>query len=220
MLFNHCPPVELLELSTESINGKRHYVTPDGKYPSITSVLGAFPNPALVEWRKRVGEAEANRVSAFASSRGTKFHSLCEQYLLNQELDKKQYMPDVLSSFYEFKNILHRINDIHRLEVPLYSNKLKVAGRVDCIANFDGELSIIDFKTSKKEKREDWIETYFIQATFYSMAYFELTGIAAKNIAILISVDDGDNQVFIKPVKDYVKRTVAKINEYYRLYHV
>lgn len=220
MLFNHCPPVELLELSTESINGKRHYVTPDGKYPSITSVLGAFPNPALVEWRKKVGEAEANRVSAFASSRGTKFHSLCEQYLLNQELDKKQYMPDVLSSFYEFKNILHKINDIHRLEVPLYSNKLKVAGRVDCIANFEDELSIIDFKTSKKEKREDWIESYFIQATFYSMAYFELTGIAAKRIAILISVDDGDNQVFIKPVKDYVKKTVNKIDEYYRLYHV
>jgi len=217
--FNHCPPVELLELNTESINGKRHYVTPNGKYPSITTVLGSFPNPALQEWRKRVGEVEANKVSAVASSRGTKFHLLCEQYLLNQEINKKQFMPDALGAFYEFKDILHRINNIHRLEVPLYSNKLKVAGRCDAIAEFDGELSIVDFKTSKKEKREDWIQSYFIQATFYAMAYFELTGISAKQIAILISVDDGDNQVFVKPVKEYSKITVYKIKEYYKYYH-
>jgi len=220
MIFKHVTPTELLELNTETINGKRHYVTPNGKYPSITSVLGAFPNPALFEWRKRVGEAEANRVSAVASSRGTKFHLLCEKYLLNEEIDKKQFMPDALNSFYEFKDILHRINNIHKLEVPLYSNQLKVAGRVDCISEFDGKLSIIDFKTSKKEKKEDWISDYFIQASFYSMAYYELTGLQAKQIAILISVDDGDDQVFIKEVKDYIPSTISKIKEYYRYYHI
>lgn len=219
MKFNHVTPTELLELNTETINNKRHYVTPNGKYPSITSVLGAFPNPALMEWRKRVGEAEANRVSAVASSRGTKFHLLCEKYLSNEEIDKNQFMPDALSSFYEFKEILHRINNIHKLEVPLYSDQLKVAGRVDCISEFDGKLSIVDFKTSKKEKREDWIYDYFTQATFYSMAYYELTGIQAKQIAILISVDDGDDQVFVKEVKDYIKPTIQKIKEYYKYYH-
>lgn len=220
MKFNHVPPTDLLELNTETINGKRHYVTPNGKYPSITSVLGSFPNPALFEWRKRVGEAEANRVSAVASSRGTKFHTLCEKYLSNEEIDKTQFMPDALGSFYEFKDILHRISDIHKLEVPLYSNQLKVAGRVDCIASFDDKLSIIDFKTSKKEKKEDWIQDYFTQATFYSMAYYELTGIQAKQIAILISVDDGENQVFLKNVKDYIPTTINKIKDYYKYYHI
>nr|QMP82991.1 MAG: hypothetical protein [Caudoviricetes sp.] len=219
MKFNHCPPAELLELTTESINGRRHYVTPVGKFPSITSVLGAFPNPALMEWRKRVGDAEANRISNTASSRGTKLHLLAEKYLSNEEINKKEFMPDALGSFYAFKPLLDNISDIHKLEVPLYSNQLKCAGRCDCIASYNGELSIIDFKTSKKEKREEWIESYFMQTTFYGLCYAELTGIVAKNIVILIAVDDGESQVFIKPLKEYVKPTIDKIKEYYRLYH-
>jgi genome maintenance exonuclease 1 len=217
--FEHCPPKELLELTTESINGRRHYVTPAGKFPSITTVLGSFPNPALIEWRKRVGEVEANRISNTASSRGTKLHLLAEKYLSNEEINKKEFMPDALSSFYSFKPILDNINRIHKLEVPLYSNKLKVAGRCDAIAEYEGELSIIDFKTSKKEKKEEWIENYFIQATFYGLCYAELTGIVAKNIVILIAVDDGESQVFVKPMKEYVPKTIKKIKEYYRLYH-
>lgn len=218
-MFNHCPPKQLVELNTENINGKRHYVVPKGKFPSITSVLGAFPNPALIEWKKRVGEEEANRISRFATSRGTKLHSLCEKYLLNEEIDKKQFMPDILDSFYSFKPLLNNINDIHYLEAPLYSERLKVAGRVDAIAKYCGELSIIDFKTSKKEKREEWIEDYFIQACFYSLSYAELTGIVAKQIVILISVDDGENQVFVKPVKEFIQPLIKKVKEYYEFYH-
>lgn len=219
-MFIHCPPKELIELNTETLNGKRHYVTPDGKFPSITSVLGAFPNPALMEWRKRVGEEEANKISRVASSRGTKTHSICEKYLNNEEINKKEFMPDALQSFYSMKPLLNNINNIHKLEVPLYSKKLKVAGRCDGIAEYSNVLSVIDFKTSKKEKREEYINNYFIQATFYGLCYFELTGIKINQIVILISVDDGNPQEFIKPISEFIKPTIFKIKEYYQKYHL
>lgn len=218
-MFIHCPPKQLTELKTETINNKRHYVTEEGKYPSITSILGAFPNPALMEWRKRVGEEEANRVSRQATNRGTKIHSLCESYLLNEEIDKTKYMPDVLSSFYEFKSLLHNINTIHYVEAPLFSTRLKCAGRTDCIGEYKEQLSIIDFKTSKKEKREDWIEDYFIQTCLYHICYYEMTGIKSKQLVILISVEDGNNQIFIKDPKDYINKAIQKVRDYYKLYH-
>lgn len=219
MIFKHVPPSELLELDTETINNKRHYVTPNGKFPSITSVLGAFPKPALMEWRKRVGEEEANRISRKASTRGTALHLLCEKYLSNEEIDRWKFMPDALASFYAFKPLLHNINNIHKLEAPLYSPKLKVAGRTDCIGEYNGNISIIDFKTSTKEKKEEWIEDYFIQGCFYSLAYWELTGIFAKQIVILITVDDGNPQEFIKDTRDYIKPLISKIEKYYKHYH-
>lgn len=219
IMFTHCPPKALVELTTESVNNKRFYVTPEGSFPSITSVLGSFPKPALMEWRVRVGADEANRVTKLATSRGTKLHSLCEHYLNNEVIDTKKYMPDVLSAFYGFKPLLHNINDIHYQEAPLYSTKLKVAGRVDVLASYNNTFSVIDFKTSKKEKREDWIQDYFLQCCYYSLSYYELTGILAKQIVILIAVEDGKNQEFIRPTKDYVKPLIKKINEYYRLYH-
>jgi genome maintenance exonuclease 1 len=218
-MFNHCPPKQLLELTTENVNGKRYYLTPNGHYPSITSVLSAFPKPALMEWKESVGEKEANRISTLAANKGTKFHSLCEQYLLNDEINKKEYMVDSLSRFYEFKPILNRINNIHKLEVPLYSEKLMVAGRTDCIGNFDEILSIVDFKTSAREKREEWIEDYFLQATFYHIAYWELTGIKTKQLVILISVEDGENQIFIKDPKEYIPKIIKKIKYYYNFLH-
>lgn len=218
-IFNHCPPKELIELNTEYVNNKRFYITPEGSYPSITSILGSFPKPGLMEWRKRVGNEEANRVTKLATSRGTKLHSLCEYYLNNEEIDTKKYMPDVLSSFHGFKPLLHNINNIHYQEAPLYSNKLKIAGRVDAIASYKEVLSIIDFKTSGKEKREEWIEDYFLQCCFYSLAYYELTGILAKQIVVLISVEDGENQEFIRPTKNYVNPLLKKVKEYYKQYH-
>lgn len=218
-MFEHCPPKELLELTTQSVNSKRHYCTPQGLYPSITTILSAFPKPELMEWRRRVGNDEANRITRTATTRGTKLHSLCERYLLNEEIDKKSIMPDTLSAFYGFQPILNNISNIHFLEAPLYSDKLKVAGRVDAIANYNGILSIIDFKTSRKEKKEDWIEDYFIQATAYHICYWELTGIKTKQIAILISVEDGENQVFIKDSKEYIPKTIQKIKDYYKYYH-
>ena len=218
-MFVHCPPIELLELNTENINGRRHYVTPDGKYPSITTVLGSFPKPELNEWRKQVGESEANRISKLSADRGTKFHSILEKYLNNEEIDRKEFMPDTLASFNSVKTIIHNINNIHKLEVPLYSNRLKVAGRCDAVAEYNGILSIIDYKTSKREKEEYQIIDYFLQATFYGLCYAELTNIVTQQIVILIAVEDGPPQVFIKNIMDYVKPLVNKINEYKILYN-
>ena len=218
-MFVHCPPIELLELNTENINGRRHYVTPDGKYPSITTVLGSFPKPELNEWRKQVGESEANRISKLSADRGTKFHSILEKYLNNEEIDRKEFMPDTLASFNSVKPIRHNINNIHKLAVPLYSNRLKVAGRCDAVAEYNGILSIIDYKTSKREKEEYQIIDYFLQATFYGLCYAELTNIVTQQIVILIAVEDGPPQVFIKNIMDYVKPLVNKINEYKILYN-
>lgn len=216
MKFNHCPPNDLKELSTKTVDGKRFYITPEGDYPSITTLLGHFDKHKLLEWRKRVGEEEANKISSKASSRGTKIHSLCEKYLLNEDIEKNKIDPDDLEMFYSFKPILNNINNIHYLECPLYSNRLKVAGRVDCIGEYNNKLSIIDFKTSKKLKDESYIENYFLQATFYSMAYYELTGIKVNQIAILIAVDYAKPQEFIRPIEPYMKKLVEKIRTYHQ----
>lgn len=216
-MFNHCTPKELLELDTITINGRRHYVTPKGKYPSITSVFSAFPKPELQEWRNRVGEQEAKKITTQATNRGTKIHSLCENYLNNEDLSPKNILPIYLESFNQLIPELNKINNIHKLEAPLYSNQLKVAGRTDCIAEYNNVLSVIDFKTSIKPKKEEWITDYFLQATFYAMAYWELTNIKISQIVIIISVDEGDAQVFVKDVKNYVKPLIQKIHDYYHI---
>ena len=218
MMFNFCPPVTLKELTTENINGKRHYITEKGKYVSITALLGSFDKKSIWEWRQRVGEDEANRISSKAASRGTRVHTLCELYLKNKTIDTKSFMPDALASFYSIKPLLNNINNIHFLECPLYSDILMVGGRCDCIGEYDGKLSIIDFKTSLREKDEDWIENYFLQASFYAMAYYELTGIRIPNIVIIIAVDDGNPQIFIRPIKNYIKPLINKINLYRKNY--
>ena len=213
-MFIHCPPVNIRELSTENFNNKRYYVTPEGKFPSITSVLGSFPNPELLEWRKRVGELEANRVSKLASSRGTKMHDLCERYLKNEQITNKTTSYDAYCSFIGIQPYLNNINNIHYLECPLYSKQLKVAGRCDGIAEYNKVLSVIDFKSSKREKQEEHIFDYFLQATFYGLSYYELTNIMIKQIVIIIAVDDGQSQVFIKPIKNYIKPLCNKIKFY------
>lgn len=217
-MFNHCPPVQLQELLTETKNGKRYYIVGENSYPSITSILGSFPKPGLIEWRKRVGEEEANRISTKSATKGTAFHSIIENYLSNKEIESNNNL--ALEGFYSVQDYLDRINNIHFLECPLYSHKLKVAGRSDSIAEFDEKLSIIDFKTSRKPKKEEWIEDYFIQCCFYTTAYFELTGIKIKQIVIIMAVEENKPQLFIKEVKDYLKPTISKIKRYYRLYHV
>lgn len=206
-------------LETQNINGKRFYITKYGKFPSITSILGSFPSPYLEQWRNRVGEEEANKISKASAGRGTNFHLLCEKYLKGEPIEKKQFKPDALQSFYSIKPILNRIDNIYGLEIPLYSKKLKAAGRCDLIANFDKDLSVIDFKTSKREKFEEDIMDYFLQTTFYSLCFFEVFNIKIKNIVIIISVDDGNSQIFIKKTSNFIRPLIDKISEYYKLFH-
>jgi len=205
-LFKHVP-VTLAELSTETINKKRYYITPDGnKYPSITTVLSTRNKKGLFEWRKRVGEDVANHISRTSASRGTKVHQMCEDYLNNNfdiEKHKKNFLPYCL--FQQLStNVLCKIDNIRAQEVGLYSDKYKLAGRVDCIAEYDGVLSVIDFKTSTRERKEEYNENYYIQTSAYAEMFEERTGTPINQIVVLVVTEDGVVQEFVKDKKEYV----------------
>lgn len=191
------------------IDGVRHYATPDGKkYKSVTTILGEKTDKtALLEWRKKVGEAEANRISTQAANRGTAIHNIAEHYLLNNDSFPKGSMPANIDTFRKLRPILdERIGKIYGLEYFLYSHTLKTAGATDCIGEFDGVNSIIDFKTSRKPKKEEWIENYFLQATCYAMMAEERLGLEIPQIAILIAVDHEEPQVFVKPKSEFISK--------------
>ena len=212
-MFTYCPPKKLEDLKSETLENGRFYVTPDGKrLPSVTTVLGAMGKKAIYEWRQRVGAEEANRISRIASGRGTRMHTLCEKYLNNQDIGKP--MPDALELFRKVKPYLNKINNIHYQECALWSTKLGMAGRVDCIAEYDGKLTVIDFKASTKEKRESDIDNYFAQATAYALMFQERTGIVVDNFAILIACEDGLRQVFQGKPLHYVKHLHGLITRY------
>ena len=206
----------LCELKREEYNGKRYYVSPNGtKLPSVTTFLSHFKGDSIQKWRQKVGEEEANKISARASRRGTKFHSLMESYISNEEgFLNEDVMPDMRHAFNQFVPILDRIDNVHYLETMLYSETLGLAGQVDCIAEFDGIPSIIDFKTSLKPKKEEWILNYFEQCTCYSLMYEEMTGVKARQIVVMISVDHEQPQVFVKNRSDYIPELARKVKQF------
>jgi len=189
----------------DEIDGKRVYITPAGDtYPSITSILGSQSKPGIGEWRKRVGAIEANRIIQDSSKLGTAVHDLCERYLYNNLQPTFQPdHPEAIEVFNRLRFKLSNIQNIYGLELPLHSDMLKVAGTADCVAEYNGVLSVIDFKTSRKSKREDWIEDYYIQTMFYAAAFFEMTGALPEQVVILIAVRDSTEvQVFTKPIRE------------------
>lgn len=220
-MFDHVEHgVELPTLTRKTTEEGRRYFTPDGSaYPSITTVLSILSKQAIIEWRKRVGEEEANRISRQASGRGTAVHKICEDYIDNKEDWKGKHQPSNLFMFNTLKPVLDKkINNIWFQEVYLYSDKLKTAGQVDCIAEFEGELSVIDFKTSRRVKSEDNIQNYFMQISFYAAAFYEMTGIPIKQGVILIAVDDSEPQVFKFNTYDYLEHLV-QVRKKYRALH-
>jgi genome maintenance exonuclease 1 len=207
MSFNHID-IEFPTLTRELIDGVRYYNTPSGnkKLVSITSVISHYKKDFFQKWRKRVGEAEADKITKKATSRGTDFHTLTENYFYNiPELPKVQPLSEML--FYIAKPTLDRIDNIRALEGSLYSEYLGIAGTVDCIAEFDGELAIIDFKTSAKPKPRDWIEGYFVQCCAYACMLHELTGISVKKFVIIMACEDGECVVY----EEYDKAKYLKI---------
>lgn len=207
---------KLEPLPVQEIDGKRFYVSPNGiKLPSVTTVLGHFKKAQIIEWRNRVGVKEANAISGRASVRGTKFHSLLERYLSNEMNIFEGVMPDMKQAFNDIRSTIDNIDNIHYIESPLYSEILGLAGRTDVIAEFGGVPSIIDFKTSLKPKREEWIDNYFEQGTAYSLMYEEMTGIQIHQVVVIISVDNEDKpQVFVKNRIDYIDSLMTKIEAY------
>ena len=219
--FNHVP-VKLPELKTTTINRQRFYITPkENYYPSITTVLSIRKKEGLIEWRKLVGNNVANYVARTAATRGTKVHHMCEDYLNNQHIEwpdkwkrhKKDFLPWCLFDQLRDK-VLCNISDIYAQECALYSDKYKVAGRVDCIAKYNGVLSIIDFKTSTKERFDDWNENYYIQCSAYAEMFTELTGIDTDQIVILVVTEDGTVQEFIKKKSNYLDALKDSIIEW------
>lgn len=203
-------PIEINgELKEVSIDGNRFYETPEGVFPSVTSVVGFKKNAFFAQWRKNNPD-ESKRVT----SRGTKFHSLLEKYIKNEDFIVEDLHSMQKSLFSLIKPEIDKIDNIIALETPLWSKTLGLAGRTDCIADYDGKLSIIDFKASTKEKRKQDIDNYFAQATAYALMFQERTGIIVKNFAILIACEDGILQVFQgNPIK-YVKHLKHLITEY------
>lgn len=224
-MFNHVD-ISLPKLDRETIDGVRYYKIPDGdellKFVSITSVTSHKNRHIFQEWRQRVGEEEANKINKQATSRGTDLHSIVENYLFNiPELPEKSLISKHL--FRIIRPELNKINNIYALESSLYSKILGIAGTVDCIAEYNGELSIIDFKTSKKAKPVEWIEHYFVQAAAYACMFYELTNIPVKKLVILMACEDGDCVVYeeydkakyIKLLRNYIKEFVDfKLKEY------
>ena len=216
MSFIHHNFLGDLELQKKETNGMRLYNLPNGDWvPSITSVTSFYNRQIFVDWRKRVGIEEANKITRKATARGTDFHEAAQAYLENRELNWEDYQPLTKFMFHHVTPYLDRINNIHAIERTLYSEYLGLAGRVDCIAEYEGELAVIDFKTSTKIKPEKWLENYFVQEMFYASAYYELTGIPIKKLITLMVTPDGDVKVFDKRNKgDYIKLLVRYIKEF------
>ena len=215
-MFEHVE-LDLPKLSRETIDGVRYYSVPDEdellKLVSITSVTSHHNKDIFVNWRKKVGDAEADRITRQATSRGTDTHTLTEAYLYNKELPEVQPLSKMLFQIY--KSELNKISRVHALEGSLYSKELGIAGTVDCIAEYNGELAIIDFKTSKKPKPREWVDHYFVQCMAYGCMLYELTGIAVKKLVIIMACENGESIVYEEyDKKKYIKLLTEYIREF------
>lgn len=204
--------IDYPSLDRETIDGVRYYDTPTGeKLVSITSVISHYNREIFREWRARVGNDEANKVTKKATSRGTDMHTLVEHYIKNEKLPTVQPLSEML--FKQAKPDLNKIDNIHAIEQALFSRELGVAGTVDCIAEYEGELAVIDFKSSKKPKPKKWIEHYFVQCAAYACMLYEMTGIMVKKFVIIMSCEDGECVVY----EEYDKRKyINLLSEYIR----
>jgi len=223
-MFNHID-IELPQLERETIDGIRYYKVPDEeellRLVSITSVTSHKNRQFFANWRKKVGEEKADLITKQATSRGTDMHTLTEHHLKNEDLPSVQPLSEFL--FKIAKPELNRINNIYALEGSLYSKQLGVAGTVDCIAEYNGELAIIDFKTSKKPKPREWIEHYFVQCMAYGCMLYEITGIMIKKLVIIMACENGecvvyeeyDKAKYIKLLTEYIREFVTdRLTEY------
>jgi genome maintenance exonuclease 1 len=216
-MFIH-EPVDLTygDLICETLPTGRTYVTPEGKkYPSITTVLSILSEDDIREWRARVGEAEAERITRRAADRGSSVHTVMEKFIQNEPLPK--VMPHVMETFAQFRPILEkRLGKIFLSEKPLYSDYLGVAGRVDLVAEFDGKRSIVDFKTSRRAKEHEDIHNYFMQETAYAIMFEERTGLPVNQLVTIMGIDGEAPKVFIERRDKWVPELLKTIGDYKR----
>jgi len=218
-IFEHVSLPQLqFDLNAETTDSGRLYTTPEGnKYKSITTILSNYNKKAIYEWRQAVGEEQANKVSRKAANRGTKVHKICEDYINNEisEMKMQMLMPDMKELFLKIKpDIDECVGKVYAQEQALYSDKYRIAGRVDLIAEWDGKLSVIDFKTSTKQKDEEDIQNYFMQCTAYALMFAERTGIWIDDIVVVIATEEGPAQIFEKQIHDYRQPLLIYIDKY------
>ena len=212
-VFEHktlgAPPQDLKSIT--NVNGVRHYETPSGLYPSVTTVVGWEKSQFFKEWRQK-NPKESRRVL----NRGNLLHETIENYLNNKNIELMSLPPVVATLFMQMKSELDKINSVFALEMALWSETLGLAGRVDCVAEYNGELSIIDFKGSTREKYEEDIENYFLQGTAYALMWQERTGQEIKKFNIIVSNEEGKPcQVFSGNTLDYVESLYTTIKKYH-----
>ncbi len=204
------------DLSAKTGSGGRTYTAPDGStYPSITTVLSILSREAIQAWRARVGEEEANKISRVASTRGTAVHDMLEKYVDNDPNFAEGVLPHIIQSFYDVKDVLDtNLQKVYAQEAPLFSEHLGLAGRVDCVGVWDGKNSIIDYKTSRKPKKKEWIDGYFMQCAAYAIMWEERTGMPITQLVVMIAVDNEEPQVFIEHRDNWVKKLFDVIEQY------
>ena len=198
------------------VDGHRFYNIDGKNYPSVTTVLGIRKKEGLQKWRDAIGENVANWEMGRAARRGKSFHTLVEQYIKGETPSIRDVLP--LGLFKLMKPYIDQIDNIHLLEAIMYSPKLTIAGQVDCVAEYNGKLSVIDFKTANKERQEDWIENYFLQTTAYAHMFEETFGKPIEQVVILLASEDGTVQTFVKNKADYEEELGKAIQNFYKYF--
>ena len=223
-MFNHLEGYNSITLPTTEIDGKRYYTTPEGKnYPSVTTVTGLLNRVWLKKWKASVGEEKANKISGQAMGRGSRYHKLQEDFINNELTEKrlKNLTPLDLMMFNQTKELTSRLGDIYMLEGSMYSNELEMAGRVDCVAEFAGKVSVIDFKTSTKPKVPSKIKGYFIQETAYAKMFEEQYDVPIERIVTIIAVEEtGQSQMFVDEPKHWIDPLMNLRAQYRKEYGV
>lgn len=216
-MVTHINTPEFEELKSRMKKGQRWYKTPEGvELPSVTTILGSEPKPAIEAWKQALGSKRAKKEMERCSMRGTAVHEMCEYFLNNDPDFTKGRDRDLVRLFNKMKVRLKKIDNVRVQEVPLYSHTLKIAGRVDCVAEYDGVLSVIDFKTADRPKTEDMVEDYFLQCTAYAIMYSEMFDEAIEDIVVIIAAENGAMpQVFKRKIYDYAKPLMKRIRKFY-----
>ena len=207
--------IEIPKLKRENVDGSRKYLTPEGNhYPSVTTILSHKSKPWVQAWRQRVGEAEANKISRTATARGTKFHTLCENALRNEYEDKSKLSLLDVEMYDAMRPLLNDIDNIKSIEQTMYSDHLRLGGQADCIAEYKGKLSILDFKTSKKRKTRSNCYNYFIQCSAYAIMFEERTGIPVSQSVIIMAMEDDGPAVFTATRDEFVPQLIEARDAY------
>lgn len=221
-MFTHLTTITPVELKTIENSSGRYYITPTGnKYPSVTTVIGSETKQWLTDWRNMLGPVKADKETKRAGDRGTAVHLMAERFLKNDPNPTANQKIEYISEFNSLRLFLRKINNIYTQETPLWSDTLKLAGRVDCVAEYNGVLSIIDFKTSSTSKNQQMIENYWLQTTAYAIMFQELYDIKIDQAVLIMSVERGAVPlVFKQNIDDYIPALVQRINNYYSTHKV